>query len=228
MYGPRSYPQAAGVIEAIAIQLPERTGIEIVELDSDPPWLLQRAFVESLLWREPSFFSQRTLNLARTLMDGPEFDAVLISVGTEPANKFNARYLHRRLIRQSMPARDASWSIRLGTLGLEGPVRTLISWATRSSHERIDDERILLAGTMLTWFFTTSHREVRDKATKALACLLTGRLGARGAAAQAIRLSERPVRQGTSAGCMLRRGATGRAGRGADGTRPRGFQHGVL
>ena len=59
VYGPRSI-QAAGVIEAIAIQLPERTGIEIVELNSDPPWLLQRAFVESLLWREPSFFLQRT------------------------------------------------------------------------------------------------------------------------------------------------------------------------
>ena len=175
MNGRRSI-QAAGVIEAMAIQLPERTGVEIVEIDSDTPWLLRSAFVEGLLWREPSCFSQRTLDLARSLMDGTELDAVLISVGTEPANKFNARYLHRRLIRQSMPARDASWSIRLATLGLEGPVRTLISWATRSSHGRIDGERILLAGTMLTWFLTTSHREVRDKSTKALACLLTGRL----------------------------------------------------
>ena len=29
---------------------------------------------------------------------------------------------------------------------------------------------------MLTWFFTTSHREVRDKATKALASVLSRRL----------------------------------------------------
>ena len=175
LYGPRNL-QAAGVIEAMAIQLPERTGVEIVEIDSDPSWLLQDAFVESLLWREPSFFSKRTLDLARTLMDSRDVDALLISVGTEPANKFNARYLHRRLMRKSMPARDASWSILLATLALDSPVGTLISWATRSSHERIDDERILLAGTMLTWFLTTSHREVRDKATKALARLLTGRL----------------------------------------------------
>ena len=180
LHGPRNL-QAAGVIEAMAIQLPERTGVEIVDFDSDPTGLLRRAFVESLLWREQSFFSQRTFDLARALMDRPDFDALLISVGTEPANKFNARYLHRRLMRKSMPARDASWSILLATLALDGPVGTLISWATRSSHDRIDDERILLAGTMLTWFLTTSHREVRDKATKALACLLTGRhqLGAR-------------------------------------------------
>ena len=175
LYGPRNL-QAAGVIEAMAIQLPERTGVEIVEIDTGPSWLLQDAFVESLLWREPSFFSKRTLDLARTLMDSADVDALLISVGTEPANKFNARYLHQRLMRKSMPARDASWSILLATLALDGPVGTLISWATRSSHERIDDERILLAGTMLTWFLTTSHREVRDKATKALARMLTGRL----------------------------------------------------
>ena len=175
LHGPRNV-QAAGVIEAMAIQLPERAGVEIVEFDSDPTWWLRHAFFESLLWREQSFFSQRTFDLARALMDSPDFDALLISVGTEPANKFNARYLHRRLMRKSMPARDASWSILLATLALDGPVGTLISWATRSSHERIDDERILLAGTMLTWFLTTSHREARDKATKALACLLTGRL----------------------------------------------------
>ena len=76
----------------------------------------------------------------------------------------------------TLPERDASWSIRLAKRGLEGSVETLISWATRSSLERIDTERALLAGTMLTWFFTTSHREVRDKATKALACLLSRRL----------------------------------------------------
>ena len=175
LHGARNL-QAAGVIEAMAIQLPERTGVEIVDFGSDPTGLLRRAFFESLLWREQSFFSQRTFDLARALMDRPDFDALLISIGTEPGNKFNARYLHRRLMRKSMPARDASWSILLATLALDGPVGTLISWATRSSNERIDDERILLAGTMLTWFLTTSHREVRDKATKALACLLTGHL----------------------------------------------------
>ena len=151
VHGPRSV-EAAGVIEAMAIQLPERTGVEIVEIDSDtdPSWLLRRAFIESLLWRDQSFFSERTFDLARELMRGPDFNELLISIGTEPANKFNARFLHRHLMRKSMPERDASWSILLATLGLDGPVGTLISWATRSSHERIDGERVLLAGTMLT------------------------------------------------------------------------------
>ena len=190
--------------------------------------MLRRAFGESLLWREQSFFSQRTFDLARALMDGPDFDALLISVGTEPANKFNARYLHRRLMRKSMPARDASWSIRLATLALDGPVGTLISWATRSSHERIDDERILLAGTMLTWFLTTSHREVRDKATKALGCLLTGRLplGAR-LLNQFTTVNDPYVMERLLAACY---GATLQGGpvEGLTESRWGGLQHGVL
>ena len=40
----------------------------------------------------------------------------------------------------------------------------------------IDKDRAYLAAIMLTWFLTTSHRGIRDKATKALACILSGRL----------------------------------------------------
>ena len=175
VHGPRNY-ETAGVIEAMAIQLPERTGVEILDVAAKPSPLLRRAFLESLLWREQSYFSKRTFELAQELMRRGEFYDLLISLATEPSNKFNARFLHRDLLAKPMPERDVSWSIRLAKRGLEGSVKTLITWATRSSHERIDTERALLAGTMLTWLFTTSHREVRDKATKALACLLSRRL----------------------------------------------------
>ena len=174
VHGPRNF-EIAGVIEAIAIQLPERAGVEIldIDIDTEPSWLLRRAFLESLLWREQAFFSERTFELARELMRQDEFADLLIAIATESSNKFNAHFLHRELMAKSMPERDASWSILLAARGLEGPVETLITWATRSSHERIDIERALLAGTTLTWFFTTSHREIRDKATKALACILS-------------------------------------------------------
>jgi hypothetical protein len=52
---------AAGVIEAIAIQLPERSGVEIVDLRPDINWEIEQAFLDSLLWREQRFFSDRTL-----------------------------------------------------------------------------------------------------------------------------------------------------------------------
>ena len=178
VFGPKSY-ERAGIIEAVAIQLPERTGVEILDVDADVSYVVRDAFRDSLLWREQSHFTRRTLELVRGLVQTEEFNDLLISVSTEPANKFNARFVHERLMKMTMPERDASWSVYLAERGFEGPVETLISWALQSDLKHIDEDRAYLAATMLTWFFTTSHREVRDKATKALArmlsrCLLLG------------------------------------------------------
>ena len=68
------------------------------------------------------------------------------------------------------------WSVYLARRGFTGPVETLISWTLQNELEYIDDDRAYLAATTLTWFFTTSHREIRDKATKALARILSRRL----------------------------------------------------
>ena len=48
VHGPRNY-ETAGVIEAMAIQLPERTGVEILDVAARPSHLLRRAFLVSLL-----------------------------------------------------------------------------------------------------------------------------------------------------------------------------------
>lgn len=175
VFGERNY-QRAGIVEAIAIQLPERTGIELLDVDGGDSFTLHRAFLASLLLREQSHFTDRTFELAKAYMDGSAFNDLLISISTEPNNKFNASYLHSSLMPLPMPERDAFWSIYLAKRGFEGPIDTLISWAIRNGHERIDEDRAYLAATMLTWFLTTSNRIVRDRATKGLACILCRRL----------------------------------------------------
>lgn len=172
VFGPKNY-QRTGIIEAVAIQLPERTGVEILDVDAEVSYVVCDAFRDSLLWREQSHFTRRTLELVRGLVQTAELNDLLISVSTEPANKFNARFVHERLMEMTMPKRDAFWSIYLAESGFEGPVETLISWALQNDLKHIDEDRAYLAATMLTWFFTTSHREVRDKATKALARMLS-------------------------------------------------------
>lgn len=175
VFGPKNY-ERAGIIEAMAIQLPERTGIEILDVGSEASYSVREAFRDSLLWRDQSHFTRRTAELVRGLVQAEEFNDLLISVSTEPENKFNALYVHERLMEMTMPERDAFWSIYLAERGFEGPVETLISWALQSDPKDIDEDRAYLAATMLTWFLTTSHREVRDKATKALASMLNRRL----------------------------------------------------
>lgn len=173
--GPGSY-RRSGIIEAIAIQLPERTCVEIPDVVAKPSMVVHRAFKESLLWREQPCFSDHTFDLVQKLMRRHELQELLVSIGTEPSNKFNALYLHQQLMGMEIPERDECWSIRLAKHGLFGHVETLITWAIQSELQQVDQDRAHLAATMLTWFLTTSHREVRDNATKALACLLSRRL----------------------------------------------------
>ncbi len=175
VFGTENY-QRAGIIEAIAIQLPERTGIEILDVGGEASSTVSQAFLESLLWREQSHFTDRTFELVRGLVDGAELNDLLISISTEPTNKFNARFVHEQLMPMAMPLRDASWSVYLGERGFEGPIETLISWAIRHGLEHIDEDRAYLAATMLSWFLTTSNRIIRDKTTKGLAWLLSRRL----------------------------------------------------
>ena len=175
VFGPENY-ERAGIIEAMAIQLPERTGVEILDVVSEASYTVRDAFLNSLLWREQSHFTGRTFELVRGLVQADQLTDLLVSVSTEPSNNFNALYVHKRLMEMTMPERDARWSVYLADHGFDGPVKTLISWALQNDLEHIDEDRAYLAATMLTWFFTTSHREIRDKATKALASTLSRRL----------------------------------------------------
>lgn len=170
----------SGVLEALAVQLPERIGKELPDLAPDktrhPIW---HAFQQSLLWRDQKCFSNRTLELVR---DGLGEDAVLptlIQIATEPDNQYNALFLHRGLMAQPMPERDAQWSTEIAEMGADsdGPLGTLIEWAWESGFDVIDDRRAELTGIALAWCLTTSSRVVRDRATKALTALLAPRPG---------------------------------------------------
>lgn len=175
LFGPESYARA-GIIEAMAVLLPEQMGIEIMDIANRIPWVVRQAFLDSLLWREQSHFTDRTFELARGLLSRSEMSDLLISISTEPLNKFNAHYVHAYLKTLSLPERDSFWSVYLAEKGYEGQVETLISWALHNGLEHIDENRAHLAAIMLAWFLTASHRPIRDKATKALACILSKRL----------------------------------------------------
>ncbi|AZO44949.1 ATP-binding protein [Mesorhizobium sp. M7D.F.Ca.US.005.01.1.1] len=173
----------AGVLEAMAIQLPERCGLELPDAVSGKQnkMLISRAFLESVLWREQRSFTQRTIDLLKEvskMSDRDETLRTLIAVASEPENAFNAEYLHSRLIKLSMPERDRIWSIYVAQEGDEedSPIQTLIGWTLQNGLEAMDDKRAGLAAIALSWLFSTSHRAIRDRATKSLAALLATRL----------------------------------------------------
>lgn len=174
--GDRSY-RFAGIIEAIAVQLPERTGVELPDVATGS-WTVNEAFWDSLLWRDQSFFTQRTMEIAKSVRSIDEVQCLLLSLCTEPTNQFNARFMHERLMPLSLPERDRYWSIFLAALQghAESAASILIAWTLQNGMEAIEDERAELVAIALTWFFTTTHRPLRDRATKALAALFANRL----------------------------------------------------
>jgi hypothetical protein len=177
---------APGLIEAMCVQVVERTGKELLTL---APSLADRrmfvgAFRNSLVWREVSAFSDATLETFANLIDSDVDEhqslEVLLTLATLPEHPLNARFLDRQLRKFSMPERDAWWSIYLYRAWERGgAVHRIIDWAwSVKSSDLLEDETVDLSAITLAWMFTTSNRFVRDRATKALVNLLTGRLEA--------------------------------------------------
>jgi hypothetical protein len=174
----------SGLIEALCVQLPELIGRELPEL---APGIIERwefadAFRQSIVWRATTAFSNATRDYLNGLPRsedefGKTLDA-LLTVATLPGHPFNALFLDRRLRNDAMPDRDAWWSTYLHRRWeTRGPVDRLVAWAwSLQPDDNPDDETVDLCAITLAWMLTTSNRFLRDRATKALVNLLTGRL----------------------------------------------------
>lgn len=179
-FGPNVSWRYAGAIEALAVQFPEQFGFELFDVlpkDAIDDPSLADAFVNSLAWRAPKAFTQRTVDWVSTLCEhtGQSSYGLLLLVCTEPENQFNAEWLHHDLWQRPMPQRDAVWSVFLAEDDLSegGTVESLIEWAWQVDAGEVEEQRLLLAAITLTWFLSTSNRAVRDRATKALVNLLS-------------------------------------------------------
>ena len=186
---PDSYVPS-GLLDAMFIQVPERTGEELFSLV--PALSGSRrgvsAFLDSLVWRSSDSFSDAT----RTVLDnvvgdlgstlGHEVMEALLTVATIPEHPFNARYLDDVLRGYELADRDAVWSTYLhDSYGAHGAVDRLLDWATTlqpSNTDALGDEVIDLYSIALAWTLTTSNRFVRDRATKSLVSALSGSIPA--------------------------------------------------
>jgi hypothetical protein len=190
-----------GIIEALSVQCPEQLkGIEFIEI---APYLKkerslfqtsQEAFIESLIWRNPKAISQSTTvkisnfinkKMLKLILEEPYYCGLvsqilnaLISLAPIMDHPLNADFFHKHLSTLSMPVRDAWWSTFLHyQYNNKEAVDRLIEWGWSDQEKtHINDESIRLCSVILVWFLTTPNRFVRDKSTKALVSLLTGRL----------------------------------------------------
>ncbi|ACY49764.1 conserved hypothetical protein (plasmid) [Rhodothermus marinus DSM 4252] len=185
-----------GLLEALCIQVSERTGKEILELAPSlkgQGWPVGHAFRQSLIWRDKGAFSDTTQKILRELIKTEdelhETLDVLLTIAILPEHPLNAAFLDKVLRKYSMPDRDTWWSTYLHyaySSDYPAAVHSLLDWVLAiKPNQALEDDVIDLCSTTLAWMLTTSNRFLRDRATKALVNLLTGRLDA------AVRLVER-------------------------------------
>ncbi len=177
----------AGWIEALAVQMPEQFGIELLDATE---WRLgsfkrrqwDEAFVRSISARRPSAVTQRSGELLREVQQrSPGLSKLLLetilSVAPSPEHPLNADFLHKWIKRMSMPERDVAWSIpTYFAFDYGGTLDRLIRWAAQGPYPDCSNEVVELATVPIVWTFTSPNRRMRDYATKALSKLLSGHL----------------------------------------------------
>ena len=177
----------AGWIEALAVQVPEQFGVELLDaaqwrVDSFRRRQWDEAFVRSIAARRPSAVTQQSRELLRKVQKrSPNLSELLLetvlSVASSLNHLLNANFLHESLKRMSLAKRDVAWSIPTYTaFGQGGTLDRLIRWAARGPHLGCSDEVVELATVPIVWTFTSPNRYLRDYATKAVAKLLSGHL----------------------------------------------------
>lgn len=165
----------AGLIEALCLAIPERTGKEFPALLPDQQResvLRGGAFLQSLIWRSPKSITDETFTLMLQSQVGEHpadgvFE-VLLTLATVTDHPLNAKRLHETLFGYDMPGRDAIWSTYLQrAYGEGGALDRLADWSPPASAGMDDDTAELFCIT-LTWLFTSPNRRLRDRATKSL------------------------------------------------------------
>ncbi|KAF1298164.1 hypothetical protein BAU15_09980 [Enterococcus sp. JM4C] len=174
-----------GIIQALAIEIPERFSCELIDFVIineedywDKNWYLENTFQSIINSRTIESISDRSLELLNELGGlGYRSDAldILISLSTEPDHPWNAKLLDKNLREKNLPERDSFWSTYVGVSDyeeeddyLESPIRTILNWVLETSLIDVDSERLYLAGVTLVWLTTTTSRMTRQQATKAL------------------------------------------------------------
>jgi hypothetical protein len=177
----------AGIIEALAVLLPERFGVELLDAAR---WNLRdrrrerwhQATLSSIASRRDDAATERTIELVREISGRSrhlfeQATSVLVTVAARPDHALNAEFLHAALSRWPMPARDASWGITTyNWLDQTGPLDQLVRWAAAAPYPDYPDEVIELASIPLTWLLASPNRVMRDYVTKVLCQLLSQRL----------------------------------------------------
>jgi hypothetical protein len=167
--------QYRGLLEAFAIQIPEKYGLELTEVAASSTFTseLTLAVIESLVWRSSDSLGQQTDAILRKALTHRDTFAsameALFALSTRDGNPLNSLWFHAFFASIPMPDRDAALCPYLyRTYGQLKGLDRLLRWSLKADLGAVSDETAELWVTQLCWFCAASDRRVRDYATKAM------------------------------------------------------------
>ena len=174
-----------GMIDTISIQFPEKFKRELIEINpklANDDVVLE-SFLDSFMWRHPDSIGESSLlQIKKHILSKrrhlSRFFKMILTVSADPTMPLNGEFLHKYLSGLDMGDRDSVWStfLHYNCYEEDSIVRRYIDWARNDNKLNLLPESFYLAGLTLSWFLTSSNRPVRDRATKALVLLLSGRM----------------------------------------------------
>ncbi|TXT32940.1 MAG: hypothetical protein FD136_1208, partial [Chitinophagaceae bacterium] len=180
-----------GVLDALAILLPEVFGIELNEvvpnnMANQLEGAVYNAILGSLLWRKSSTTNEKLWEYIKAHLNTSErasekFFEIILLVCTHKGHYFNSDFLHRQLMDRTVAERDKIWTIPISRIYRyydPSSVERIINWCWNDHIDDypMDDETVVHIGTVLSWLFTSSDRFIRDKASKAFTALFVHRV----------------------------------------------------
>lgn len=171
-----------GVLEALAVVLPLDHDLELTQISCGRSASAEHLILTTLSSRDPATISESIIGLVRRSLANEDTrwhatEQLLLLAGL-PDHPLNARLLHDHLGGMGMNERDASWSFDLSLHhdDTDSPTQRLLDWTRAMDRfDFMDDRSRVLTAVALAWTFSTSHRPLRDQATKAVVRVLDGR-----------------------------------------------------
>ena len=170
-----------GIIEALFTKIADDFKVELYDLIEikDKQYWLKEPLKKSFLWRSSKSFTSRTFELL-SQMQSIHFHSpilqILLKLSIKPDHPWNADFLHEILIHKTLTERDKFWSTHISfsyEYNEDSTISNLIDWPYSANLQNLESEKVRLYLITLVWFMTSSHRELRDKATKSAIIILS-------------------------------------------------------
>lgn len=175
------------ILEALAIALSENAKYELFEIFEEDQRNLNivSSFCNSLKWRKSDTISQKVIDyinnvVLRSQIGFERLFDVLVLVSSKVGHSLNAERTVEYILSFPMPDRDATFIPLLDNLYYEegSSINRLLDWClSKNTKDNVLEGTIQLTAIMLATFLISSNNALRDKTTKALVHLLSGKIG---------------------------------------------------